>query len=216
MKTFPTQDVLAQLSWRYATKKFDATRTIPPETWNALEESLRLSPSSFGLQLWKFYVITDKALRQQLRPVSWNQPQIVDASHLLVIAAKKEVVAQDVENLVDSIAKTRNVARETIEGYRQMMLGFVNNPPPGFDTMKWTSNQAFIALGTLLTTAAMLGVDACPMEGFDAQAYDKALNCSNDGFFPVVLATLGYRSDDDSYATAPKVRYPRDEVIVHR
>jgi nitroreductase len=216
MSPADTTTLLSQLNWRYATKKFDATKVIPDEIWDTLEETLRLTPSSFGLQPWRFIVVKDKNIRAKLQPCSWNQPQITEASHMVVFAAQKEVGQNDVERLISTIMQTRGISREAIEGYRQMMLGFVEYPFPGFDPFVWTSKQTYIALGNLLTSAALLGIDACPMEGFDAKAYDEILNCSKDGFWPTVVATLGYRALDDNNSKLPKVRYSKEDLIIYR
>ena len=214
MPSVPTETVLAQLKWRYATKKFDATRTIVPELWSKLEEAVVMAPSSYGLQPWKFFVVTDAAVRAKLQAASWGQAQIVDASHLVVFAVKKGMGPVDAERLVKRSAEVRGVPVETLEGYKQLMAGSLSSKPTeAVDA--WMSRQVYIALGVFLTAAAMMGVDACPMEGFQPELYDELLGLSAKGYGSVVLATAGYRSPEDKYALAPKVRYDRSEVIEH-
>ena len=214
MPSVPTETVLTQLKWRYATKKFDATRTIAPELWSKLEEAEVMAPSSYGLQPWKFFVVTDAAVRAKLQTASWGQAQIVDASHLVVFAVKKGMGPADAERLVKRSAQVRGVPVETLEGYMQLMAGSLSSKPTeAVDA--WMSRQVYIALGVFLTSAAMVGVDACPMEGFQPELYDELLGLSAKGYGSVVLATAGYRSPEDKYALAPKVRYDRSEVIEH-
>lgn len=203
---------LAALNWRYAVKKFDPTKKIPAETWAALEQSLVLSPSSYGLQPWKFFVVETPAVREQLLPHSWGQKQIVDASHLVVFAVKKNVGPADAERLVARSAAVRNLPVGALDGYKNMMVGsLTRTPAPEIDV--WMSRQVFIALGVFLTTAAVLGVDACPMEGFVPEKYDEILGLTAKGYASRVVATAGYRAADDAYASLAKVRYPVAEVV---
>ncbi len=211
-----TQDLLTQLNWRYAVKKFDSTRTIPQNIWQTLEQSLILTPSSFGLQPWKFIVVKNPDLRAKLRGFSWNQGQITDASHLVVFAVKKNVDGIDIEHLINRIATVRKIQEEALAGYKQIMLGFVNNPDKNFDINEWASRQVYIALGNFLTSAALLGVDACPMEGLDAAAYDQALGIEEEGYHTLCVATAGFRADDDEYARLSKVRFAQSDVITYR
>jgi len=208
------QDLLAGLRRRYAVKKFDPAGTIAPETWDALEESLVLAPSSYGLQPWKFFVVDDKALRAKLREASWNQGQIVDADKLVVFAAKDGFGAADVERFVKRIAEVRGVPLADIEQYKQMMLGSVNGRSPEQVKM-WVARQVYIALGVFLSSAAALGVDACPMEGLDPAKYDELLGLRAKGYTALCVATAGVKASDDGYGTLAKVRFPRAEVVAH-
>lgn len=211
-----TQALLTQLNWRYAVKKFDATRTIPTDIWQTLEQALVLTPSSFGLQPWKFIVVKDPTLRQTLRGFSWNQGQITEASHLVVFCVKKNLAPIDVEHFVNRIAQVRKIPENSLEGYKQMMVGFVNKTEPSFDINEWASRQVYIALGNFLTSAALLGIDACPMEGLDPKAYDQTLNIEHEGFHTLCVATAGYRASDDDYAILSKVRFASSEVLAYR
>lgn len=205
--------LLNNLNWRYATKTFDAGRKIPEHHWSALVQSAQLAPSSFGLSPWKFIVINDPALRTQLKAHSWNQPQITDASHLVVFARKTSMTKADVEHYINRIAEVRGVPKQTLEGYQGMMNGFLEKPAPGFDVNQWTAKQVYIALGFFLSAAAMLGIDSCPMEGFSAAEYDKALGLTAEGYASTVVAVAGYRSADDKSAHYKKVRPPEREVV---
>lgn len=123
MKTVTPEELLTQLNWRYATKQFDAQRKISPQTWAALEESLVLTPSSFGLQPWKFLVVADPAVREQLVPVSWGQRQVADASHLVVFAVKRNFGEADIDAYLNRIVTVRGTPRDSLAGYRDMMVG---------------------------------------------------------------------------------------------
>ncbi len=212
-----TADVISALSWRYAVKKFDASKKLSEETWTALERALVLSASSYGLQPWRFVVVRDPSVRQKLRTASWNQSQITDASHMVVFCRKIEVTAADVQRYIDRILEVRKAPAAALEDYRKMMVGSVSNPAslPGGDMVTWTRSQTYIALGQFLASAALLGVDACPMEGFDPKAYDEILGLSKQGFLPVVVATAGYRAADDGFAALAKVRFAHDDVVKH-
>ncbi len=209
--------LLKQLNWRYAVKTFDASRRVPAETWRVLEEALVLSPSSYGLQPWRFYVVQDAGVRAKLRAVSWNQSQITDASHLVVLARKVEITAGDVEAHVRRMMEVRGVAAEALKGLRDMMMGSVSSPGtlPGGSMETYTRSQVYIALGVLLSSAAMLGVDACPMEGFDPPAYDEILGLRAEGYAATVVAAVGYRSAGDWLAPLAKVRAKHADVVKH-
>ena len=211
--TLSPDALVSQLNWRYATKQYDPTRIIPDNVWNALEQSLVLSPSSFGLQPWKFVVVKDKALREKLKGASWGQGQVVDASHLVVFAAQKDMTDADVDRFIRSIADTRKVSVESLAPYRGMMAGFAAKARAAGTIPAWAARQVYIALGTLLTSAAVLGVDATPMEGLDPKAYDELLGLEKTGFQTCVVATLGYRAQSDAYAALVKVRYPKSELV---
>lgn len=216
MRPIESGQLIENLQWRYATKKFDATRKIAEATWRAIEQTFVLAPSSFGLQPWKFFVITSPAVRQELRPHAWNQPQITDASHLVVLARKATVTPADVERYVQRIADVRGVPLAALNDYKNMMLGYVTNPPPGFSMEAWTSRQAYIALGFSLASAAQLGVDACPMEGFIAPKFDEILGLPAQGYHSTVVAAFGYRAADDPFAAMKKVRFPLESMVEHR
>jgi len=215
MNIINSKQLLGQLNWRYATKQFDPNRKISAQDWATIEQALLLTPSSGGLQPWKFIVVTDPAVRAKLLPASYGQAQITDASHLVVFAAKKNFSEADVDAFIRHTAATRGVPVESLAAYRDMLVGGIvkSMDEPARDA--WARNQAYIALGNLLTSAALLGIDACPMEGFDRAQYDETLGLNAQGFASAVIATLGYRAASDQYATAPKVRFPKEQVFAH-
>ncbi|MEO6740246.1 MAG: NAD(P)H-dependent oxidoreductase [Chthoniobacteraceae bacterium] len=213
MNTLNPDTLLAQLNWRCASKKFDATKKIAPELWAALEKALILTPSSFGLQPWKFIVITDAAVKQKLVPVSWNQTQPADCSHHVVFAARRAVAVKDVDHLIESTVAVRGGTVEALKGYRDIMVGFVDKAAKEGWAREWAIRQVYIALGNFMTSAALIGVDTCPMEGISAADYDKILGLEGSEFATVVACAAGYRAADDKYAAAIKVRYCAEELV---
>jgi nitroreductase len=207
--------VLEQLQWRYAVKKFDPDRKIPSDVWQVLEQSLVLSPSSFGLQPWKFFVVDNAALRQELLANSWNQPQVVDASHLVVLAINKNMNDVAVDRYVQSMSDIRNTPVETFAKMAEMIKGFMANPKNPFTIDEWATRQVYIAIGQFMASAAMLGIDTCPMEGFNPAKYDEILGLTAMGYGSVLVCPAGYRAADDKYAVMPKVRYPQSEMVQH-
>jgi nitroreductase len=213
MSTINSQQLLEQLKWRYATKQFDPNRKISAADWTTLEDALTLSPSSGGLQPWKFIVVTDPAVRAKLSPASWGQKQITDASHLVVFAAKNNFGEADVDAHIANVVKTTGAPAEALKPLREMLVGGIVKSMDEAARNAWARNQAYIALGNLLTSAALLGIDACPMEGFDRTQYDEILGLKAKGYASAVIATLGYRLPDDKYAAAPKVRFPKEQLF---
>jgi len=213
--TISSQQLLDRLNWRYATKQFDPTRKINAQDWATLEDALLLTPSSGGLQPWKFIVVTDPAVRAKLLPASYGQSQITNASHLVVFAAKKNFSEADVDALINHTAATRGVPVESLTPFRDMLVGGIVKALDEQARDAWARNQTYIALGNLLTSAALLGIDACPMEGFDRTQYNEILGLKDQGYASAVIATLGYRASTDKYADAAKVRFPKEQILAH-
>ncbi len=208
--------LLAALNWRYATKKFDPAQKIADATWAVLEQALILTPTSYGMQPLKFLVLTDPALRAQLVPVSWGQTQPVDCSHYVVLAARAQNTEADVAHYLARMAEVRGMPVEALAGFGKVLLGDVVHGPRGQMALEWAARQSYIALGNFMTAAALLGVDTCPMEGFEPAKYDEILGLPAQGFRAVVACAAGYRADDDKYAALPKVRFPASELIERR
>jgi len=212
--TIKPEILINQLNWRYATKQFDPAKKISATDWATLETVLQLTPSSGGLQPWKFIVVTDPAVRAKLLPASYGQAQITDASHLVVFAAKNNLSEADVDAHIKHIAEVQGAPIEALAPLRGMLVGGIVKAQDESARNAWARNQTFIALGNLLTSAALLGIDACPMEGFDRAQYDEILGLKAKSFAAAVIATLGYRSATDKYASAPKVRFPKEQIFV--
>ena len=207
--------LVESLNWRYATKKFDASKKLDAATWRALEEALVLSPSSYGLQPWKFIVVQDPALRAQLREKAWGQSQVTDASHFVVFTHRTDLTEADIDRFLARIAEVRGVSLESLAGYGQVMVGNLVKGPKHATIGDWAARQAYIALGNLMTSAAALGVDATPMEGLDPAAFDKLLGLEGTGYATVMACAVGHRAADDAYAALPKVRFPKEDLVVN-
>jgi nitroreductase len=214
MNTIRPEQLIHQLNWRYATKQFDSRRKISPETWATLEDALVLSPSSYGLQPWKFVVVTDPIVREQLSSVSWCHRQPADCSHVVVFAVKKDLSQRDIDNFIARIAQVRNVPVESLSDYRDMITGSIVHGLDNAGRNAWASRQVYIALGNFLNSAALLGVDACLMEDIEPAKYNEILGLDKLGLNAVVAAAAGYRAATDKYAVLKKVRFPKDELLV--
>lgn len=204
-------DWLAAQRWRYAVKKYDPSRKIDAATWDALEESLVLTPSGIGLQPWKFIVVDDPATRARLREVSFGQPQITDAAKLVVFAARAGYSEADVDRFIARVAAVRGASLESLAGLKAAAMSVVNRPEADKDA--WAARQVYIALGNFLASSAALGVDATPMEGLQPAKYDEILGLREKGYRTFAVAAAGYRSAEDKYASLPKVRFKREDVI---
>lgn len=213
--TNKSTELLSALQWRYATKVFDPARKIPDDVWRALEKALVLTPTSYGLQPYKFLVVQTPATRQALLLQSWGQKQVVDCSHYVVFLGRTEMTEADVDKFVKRATEVRNLSPDSLTGYRKMMIGDVVHGPRGKAAHEWAARQVYIALGNLMTSAAILAVDACPMEGIAPAEYDKILKLEGTGYKTVVACALGYRAATCKYASVPKVRYEVAELVQH-
>ena len=207
-------EFLSKLNTRYATKVFDATKKIPEPDLAKLLEAIRLSASSFGLQPYKVLVVEDPAIRKELRKVAWDQSQITDASALLVFAVKYGTDGTTVDEFVDLVSDTRNVTKESLAAYGNMMKGSIHTQSlEQIET--WVSKQAYIALGFGLVSAAVLGIDTCPMEGFSPADFDRILGLEKLGLKSKVILAVGYRSKEDHYQHLAKVRQKKEDLFIN-
>jgi nitroreductase len=211
--TISSSELKKKLEWRYATKIFNPEKKITSENWSLLENSLLLSPSSYGLQPWKFLVIEKKELRSKLKTVSWGQGQVTDASHFVVFTTLKEISAEYIKKYISSIAEVRGQAVDSLIGFQNMMI---KNIVEGMDknhVRNWNQRQAYIAMGFLLETAALLDIDTVAMEGLDPKAYDDILGLTETEYGTVAAVALGYRDESDNYASMKKVRFSKELMI---
>jgi len=213
MNPIKGEQLLAQLNWRYATKQFDPTKKISPEDWAALEDALILSPSSYGLQPWKFVVITDRKTREKLFPATWNQLQVLDCSHYLVFAVHKSMTETYIDKHITRVVEVRGGTTNGLRQFRDMIMGDVVTGARGAIAQQWAAHQAYLALGNFLTSAALMGIDTCPMEGFEPAKYDSILDLTAKGLTSVVCCAAGYRSPQDKAANQKKVRFAREHMI---
>jgi nitroreductase len=209
-----TADLLAALNFRYATKAFDPARKIDPVTWADIEASLVLTPSSFGLQPWKFLVVDSPDLREKLKAASWGQPQLTDASHIVVLTARTDLSQADIDAWIARLSEVQGTPLEALAGLSGMISSFAGSMDAPAK-QAWNTRQVYIALGQLMTSAAVLGIDTCPLEGISPPDYDEILGLKGSGFATAVACALGYRAADDKYATAPKARFPGEKLVAH-
>ena len=205
--------LIDKLQWRYATKKMDSTKAVPQAKVDQILEAIRLTASSSGLQPYEVIVITNKAIREKIKAIAWDQTQIVDCSHLLVFAAWDNYTAQRINDAFDMTEKIRNFKSEAGDIYRQKLL---STYPARDAELNFThaAKQAYIGLGTALIAAAYEQVDCTPMEGFDPAALDEILNLKEKGLRSVVMLPLGYRkADEDWLVNLKKVRKPQESFI---
>jgi nitroreductase len=208
-------DILAQLNWRYATKAYDPTKKLSVDQRRLVMEALRLSPSSLGLQPWKFIHVTDPATRLKLLPAAYGQKPIADASDLFVLASRISIDEAYVDHFLATIAETRGVSVESLTEYKAMCMQPIMKRTPA-QLEEWLARQIYIPLGMALTVAAVNSIDATPMEGFDAAQFDQILGLKKLGLSARVLMVVGFRSKDDKYQLAKKVRFCAEEVFIEK
>jgi len=205
-------NIVEKLEWRYAVKKFNPSKKLSKEQLNNLIAATRLSASSYGLQPYKMLIIENPAVREKLKAASYNQPQITDASQLIVFARVADLADSHVDDYTKNIAETRNIDHANLTDFANVMKGKVRNLDAA-GVAAWTSKQAYLALGTLLAAAADLGIDAAPMEGFNPAQYDEILGLKEKGLSAVVIAGVGFRSTEDAMQHAKKVRKPLEDFV---
>lgn len=206
--------VLDKLNWRYATKVFDSSKKIPGKDMEVLLEAARLSASSYGLQPYHMYVIQDPSIREQLRRFSWGQPQITDASDLLVFANKTDFDAALIDNYITTLQETRNVPLKNLKAYSDFMKSKLLHLSLE-EKSAWTSKQVYLALGNIMTIAAEMKIDTCAIEGFEPKKYNEVLGLDNQKLSATVALAIGYRSKTDETQYEPKVRFNKEQLITH-
>lgn len=206
--------VLDQLSWRYATKKFDPKKMLSESQMEILTESVRLTPTSYGLQPLKLIDVRDEKLRELILPAAFNQLQVLEASHLLVLCSVNKIDEFFIDDYISNISKTRELPKDELglSAYKKTMLNILEWSPEQKNT--WMKNQVYIALGSLLTVCAFEQIDACPMEGFDPIQIDDVLGLRELGLSSVLLCPVGYRHPEDPFAEKKKVRKPASEFLI--
>ncbi len=204
---------LASQNWRYATKKFDSSKKISETDLTQLKEAIRLSVSSYGLQPYTVFIVENPELRAQIQPVSWGQSQIVEASHLFVFANKTSISPNDIDKYLQNICETRSLPEGTMNAYGDFMKTKLNTLTPEQIAI-WTSKQTYLALGNLINAAADLKIDATPMEGFEPEKVNAILGLDKLGLHASLIATVGYRHEEDANQHAKKVRKPLTELFV--
>lgn len=204
--------LIQSLKWRYATKKFDTKKSIAPEDMGVILEAIQLTATSYGLQPYKVLNIANKELRQQMQAASWGQAQVVEASDVLVFCAYTNITADMVDTYVARKATIQSIPPKNLEGYSDFMKSKILEKSPK-ELIDWNAKQIYIALGNLLAICGELEIDACPMEGFEPEKYDKMLGLKEKGLTAVLVCPIGYRSAEDFTQHSPKVRKPLAELF---
>lgn len=205
---------IENLKWRYATKKFDSSKKISNEDFETLKKAMQLTASSYGLQPYKILNIEDKDTRTKLRAASWNQPQIEDASHMIVLAHMTDFGDELVDDYFENVIETRNLKKEDVSDYANTVKSTIGQFSQEQKAV-WTAKQAYIVVGNLLSAAAQLRIDACPMEGFQNEEYNKILDLNSKNLNAAVVVTLGYRSEEDATQHHKKVRKSEQQLFIN-
>lgn len=205
--------LLDSLKWRYATKKFDASKKVSNEDLEAIKESIQLSATSYGLQLFKTLVITDQKVKESLVEASWGQQQLADSTAVFVLANYTSVTAENIDEYINLKASTQGIPVDALSGYGDFMKNSLTNLPQEVQAA-WTQKQTYIALGSALAMAGELKVDACPMEGFAADQYNEILGLTEKGLNAAVVLTVGYRHAEDETASQAKVRKSKEDLFI--
>ncbi len=204
------QEIIKAMNWRFATQVFDASKKVSDEDLKTILEAARLTPSSFGIEAWKFLVIENPELRGKIREAAWGQPKVTEASHLIVIARRTDVREHITDELLARTSKAQGVGLEALDGLKQMVNGNMAGRSDA-EIDAWAKSQAYIALGVMIETASLLEVDNGPMEGFDPAKVDEILGLKAKNLTSTLLLALGYR--DEHAPVRPKSRRSMEEVV---
>ncbi len=205
--------IIEALKNRYAVKLFDDSKKLTVEQIEDLKAVVNLTASSLGMQPYRVVIIENQKIKEALKPHAYDQAQITTASHLFLFCAHQQIDNAYVDDYMNLISEIRHQSRESLKGYESMVSSFVNSRTKE-ELEVWASKQAYIGIGNLLTSAAIAGIDACPMEGFDPQAFKEVLNLDKMNLQPLALVALGYKSPEDKYAKLAKVRRSNDTMFM--
>lgn len=208
------KNIITSLNWRYATKSFDTNKRLDDAQLQELLTAVQLAPSSYGLQPFKVLVVSNQEVKEKLKAAAYGQVQLTEASHVFVFAIEKNFSVAHVDVYAKNICETWGLSMEDIKGFVDTMKGTVNSRTEA-ELDIWNAKQAYIALGFLLESAALSEIDACPMEGFDNAAFDEILGLQEKGLHAVVIAPVGFRSENDKYQHNAKVRKSKEDLFIH-
>ena len=206
-------NILEQLEWRYATKKFDETKKVSSEKINLLKEAFNLTATSYGLQPLKLLVVSNPEKIKDLVPMSYNQGQVGNASHIFIICIENNVDTNFIKNYFNLVEKTRNTPRKILSSFEEFLIDDFSKKTLE-EKNEWATKQAYLALGNLLTVCALEEIDACPIEGFVPNQYDDFLKLADKGLNSVLVMAVGHRAEDDMFSDLKKVRRGVDEVVI--
>jgi nitroreductase/dihydropteridine reductase len=206
-------DIIKALEWRYATKKFDSEAIISDEKIELLKNAFNLTASSYGLQPVKLLIVNNKSIQNELVPLSSNQKQVGQASHLCVFCVETTIDEAYIRAFFDRIISINNTPDAVLSPFRSSVISSFESKSDD-DIFKWGAKQAYLAMGNMLTVCATQGIDACPMEGFDPEQYDRYFKLNAQGLRSVLVMPIGYRAEDDMFSTMHKVRKPLEDSII--
>ncbi|WP_299665132.1 NAD(P)H-dependent oxidoreductase [uncultured Polaribacter sp.] len=206
-------NIIDNLKWRYAVKKFDSNKELSANQLTLLKEAFNLTATSYGLQPLKLVVVKNKKIQEQLVPFSWNQPQVLQVSHLLVICVQEKFTTEEVQNYFNLVQKIRNTPNEVLNPFKEFLTAEIEKKTQE-ELFVWNTNQAYIAMGNLLTVCANLEIDSCPMEGFNPEKYDEILNLKAHNLKSVLVLPVGFRAKDDYMKDLAKVRKEVAETVI--
>jgi nitroreductase/dihydropteridine reductase len=207
-------DIIKDLEWRYAVKKFDSSKEIEAPKLERIEKAFNLTATSYGLQPIKMVVLKNKSLQEQLVEFSYGQQQVAQASHLLILCIEKKIDADYISGYFNKVKKIRGTSDAVLEPFKSALVNEFANMDTG-QIQQWATNQAYLALGNLLTICAVEQIDACPMEGFLPASYDELLNLGAKGLSSVLVLPIGYRAEDDMFSGFKKVRRDMENSIIY-
>lgn len=211
--TTKIMNTIESLQWRYAVKKFDTEKTLSATQIHTLKEAFNLTPTSYGLQPLKLIVIQNKAIQEELVLHSMNQPQVLEASHLMVICIPKTYETKEIESYFNLVKKVRQTPDEILNPFKEFLTAQIAQKTQE-ELALWNKNQAYIALGNLLTVCALEKIDACPMEGFNPEKYDEILKLKAQNLTSVLVLPVGFRAKDDYMKDLKKVRKNLEDIVV--
>ena len=206
-------NIIEDLNWRYATKKFDTAHKLSENQLDILKEAFNLTALSYGLQTLKLIVISDKDKREQLVEHAYGQRQVVDSSHLLILCIQSQIDTDDVEEHFDNVIAVRQTPAEILQPFKNQLTGTISQMETN-KKLEWATRQAYIALGNLMTVCAAERIDSCPMEGFNPDSFDTILGLDQRGLKSILLLPVGKRAEDDKFASFKKVRKSLDKTVV--
>lgn len=207
-------NTIEKLQWRYATKRFDTTKKLSKEKLDILKQTFNLTATSFGLQPLKMVVVSNPSIKEKLMSFTFNQPQVRDASHVLVLCIEKEIDANFIVDHFKRVEDTRNTSREILEPYEKDLVSSFSEKH-ALEIRQWMVNQLYLTLGALLTVCAFENIDSCPMEGFEPQNYDRLLGLAERGLESVIVLPVGYRDETDFFSNLKKVRRGVEELVIN-
>ncbi|BDW93724.1 MULTISPECIES: NAD(P)H-dependent oxidoreductase [Flagellimonas] len=202
-------NLVENLKWRYATKKFDASKMVSKDELQKLKEAVQLSASSYGLQLYKVLIVSNKELKEKLKPAAWGQDQLTDASHIFVFCNYTERKNEHIDDYIRATSKIQDTPIEKLEGYSNLIKQSTSSKSD-VEWQSWSQKQTYLALSNLLAACAELKIDSCPIEGFEPEKFNAILGLEEQGLNAAVIATVGYRSSEDHTQFRKKVRKPME------